>query len=812
MSNKKQPLYMIGNAHIDPVWLWRFQDGLAEIKATFQSALDRIEQYDEFVFTCGCAMYYEWVENNCPPMFEKIRDAVKAGRWIIVGGMWIQPDCNMPSAESFARQMLYSQNYFKEKFGIIAKTGYNVDSFGHSSGLPRLLKNGGMENYTYLRPSEESEKNYPFTDRTYRWKCGNDEVLTYRLPDKYNHMINSQDDISAMDKNAENYSYPIMYFYGVGNHGGGPTIKNINHLLEYRQAKERPILFSDPDSYFDMMREKHFDKLPVYTGELQNHGSGCYSANSYLKMLNRAAENSMNQAERMEVLSALCTGHDVQSDSNAQAWKKILFNQFHDILCGCITKDATRDAYAFGHAAVAYGLETANAAMQRISWAIDTYKDGAVRSKDLKHGTWETDGLGTPVVVFNPLSYPVEIPVTVRIQVCSAVTDDNGNSVPYQMVRCSYTNRSWDTHHTSFIANLPAYGWRTYWVYRERKFTDDFSDSKMQAGPYHLSNGKITVRFDRFSGEISSFVTDKGEQLGNTGCRTVVIDDSPNDTWAHGHFIFEDEKGEFGSPVFKVIDDGDCQVSLRVTQTYRMNTFERTYTLYRDDDTVYVSARLVMNDYPLMVKLSFDTGLVNGTYIREVPGDIMIMQPDGREMPMLRYMAIHEPSQKRGLAVVNNGKYSSSCKNGELRMIAARTCLYGDHFGQRDGTEHPQDIGEQEFNYAIRAFDGNTSDICKTADILNTEFSVIMETYHKGTLPQSASYASVDADNVSITCIKGAEDSVGFIIRLTESAGKETDCTVRFSDISFKAHLSPLEIQTFRLTDNKVVQCNFLEK
>ena len=129
-------IYMIGNAHIDPIWLWQWQEGYQEVKATFQSALDRMDESEDFVFTAACAEYYRWVEENCPPMFEKIRARVAEGRWRIVGGMWIQPDCNMPSGEAFARHFLYSQRYFKEKFGVTVRTGYNVDSFGHSAIRP----------------------------------------------------------------------------------------------------------------------------------------------------------------------------------------------------------------------------------------------------------------------------------------------------------------------------------------------------------------------------------------------------------------------------------------------------------------------------------------------------------------------------------------------------------------------------------------------------------------------------------------------------------------------------------------------------
>ena len=133
MSN----IYLIGNAHLDPVWLWRWQEGYSEVLATCRSALDRLSEFDDFVFTCAGAAYYNWVEESDPQMFEEIRQRVREGRWIIVGGWWIQPDCNAPSGESYARQALYSQRYFKEKFGLTAKVGYNVDSFGHN-GMIRI--------------------------------------------------------------------------------------------------------------------------------------------------------------------------------------------------------------------------------------------------------------------------------------------------------------------------------------------------------------------------------------------------------------------------------------------------------------------------------------------------------------------------------------------------------------------------------------------------------------------------------------------------------------------------------------------------
>ena len=135
MSDK---LHLIGNAHLDPVWLWRWQEGFSEVLATFKSALDRMNEFPDFKFTSACAVYYELVEKLAPDMFEEIKQRVKEGRWGIVGGMFLQPDCNIPDGESFARHLLISQRFFKERFGLTAKTGYNVDSFGHNAGLPKI--------------------------------------------------------------------------------------------------------------------------------------------------------------------------------------------------------------------------------------------------------------------------------------------------------------------------------------------------------------------------------------------------------------------------------------------------------------------------------------------------------------------------------------------------------------------------------------------------------------------------------------------------------------------------------------------------
>ena len=177
-------IHLIGNAHLDPIWLWRWQEGCGEVLQTFRSALDRLNEYHDFVFTCSSAQYYKWVEDIDPDMFEEIRQRVREGRWVPVNGWWIQPDCNMPSGESFARQALYSQLYYYEKFGRICRTGYNVDSFGHNGMMPQFIKKGGMTAYVMMRPDIRENPNAP--ENLFWWDSADgSRVLTYRIPTGY---------------------------------------------------------------------------------------------------------------------------------------------------------------------------------------------------------------------------------------------------------------------------------------------------------------------------------------------------------------------------------------------------------------------------------------------------------------------------------------------------------------------------------------------------------------------------------------------------------------------------------------------------
>ncbi|HQE84083.1 MAG TPA: alpha-mannosidase, partial [Candidatus Hydrogenedentes bacterium] len=146
-KSPKKTVHMIGHGHIDPTWLWRWTEGYEEVRATFRSALDRMNETPEFRFTASSACFYAWVKECDPEMFEEIRQRVKEGRWEVAGGWWVEPDCNLPEGESFVRHGLYSQGFLQREFGIRARVGFNPDSFGHAGTLPQIYKKMGIDYY-----------------------------------------------------------------------------------------------------------------------------------------------------------------------------------------------------------------------------------------------------------------------------------------------------------------------------------------------------------------------------------------------------------------------------------------------------------------------------------------------------------------------------------------------------------------------------------------------------------------------------------------------------------------------------------------
>ncbi|MGB9895784.1 MAG: alpha-mannosidase, partial [Thermoproteota archaeon] len=224
---------LCGNSHIDPVWLWRWNEGYWTVRSTVRSVVNLLKKYPEVTFVFSSAVMYKWIEESEPELFNEVKTLVKAGRWIPVGGSWVEPDCNLPSGESFVRQYLYGQMFFKERFGAKVNVGYNIDSFGHNASLPKILKNSGIDFYVFMRPGAH-EKELPLN--IFWWESNDgSRVLAFRHPTSYGLTKNSL--WKAIESLSQSKEPILLLLFGKGDHGGGPEDDDILEILKLKEQK-----------------------------------------------------------------------------------------------------------------------------------------------------------------------------------------------------------------------------------------------------------------------------------------------------------------------------------------------------------------------------------------------------------------------------------------------------------------------------------------------------------------------------------------------------------------------------------------------
>ena len=767
LSSMKQ--LMIGNAHLDPVWFWRWQEGYQEVKATFRSALDRMNEFPGFIFTCACADYYRWVEENAPDMFEEIRSRVSEGRWVIVGGMWIQPDLNISSGESLARQLLLSQRYFKERFGLTASVGYNVDGFGHSAMLPQLYRKAGVSAYVWMRPGMHENSAIPEGPMIWESADGS-RIRAFRIENEYTCARNVEEKIERLFAFSERIGQPVMCFYGVGNHGGGPTIANLEAIERVQAAHPHgsDVLYASPNDYFALLDET---TLPVWKTELQHHASGCYSTHSRSKQRHREAENALVRMEKLGVLAACLTGHEGKAEFIRQAWHNLLFSEFHAALGGCAAEEVLEAVVRLLDESISIAQREENAALQRLSWQVDTSRGlPPVRSKDEDWRLWGRKGQGTPVVVFNPHAFEAEETVLMHMPVRS-VRDDKGRPVPCQTVRANRTNKG-DIRDAIFRAKVPAFGWRLYWAFLEEE--EIALPSALSISHNHMENALLRADFDPESGSLIRLINRRTGLNVLAGPSSVqLMDISHCDTWAHNIFTFDKPAGVFGEAAVSVWETGPVRVRLCVTQRHGESILRQLYTLYEGADQLETEVFLDLREHHRMVKFCYPTLFADGVDTAEIPGGVITRNASGEEEPCQRWCAMQ--GAEGGLAVLNNGRYSYSAKGGELRLTVANTSIYADHYGQtlRDDACRYMDQGELHFACALVPYSGSWREarLHQRSDVFNQPLPHVVETYHTG--PLGAAYSGFALDNpaIAVWAFKRAEDGCGHILRLAEATG-----------------------------------------
>ena len=802
-------VHLIGYAHLDPVWLWKKSDGLSEVKATFRSALDRMKEFPGYIFTSASAAYYEWIEQVDIDMFNEIKARAAEGRWSVTGGFWIQPDCNIPTGESFARHLLYSQRYFKNKLGIMATVGYNVDSFGHNGMLPQIYSKAGINSYVFMRPDEKEKPEIP--GNLFTWESPDGSRITvFRIWQTYATWDYSENNVDPADyrkalahlEKTREDNHPYLCFYGIGNHGGGPTVYGLEALTALC-GKEKSIVFSTVDEFFNDL--KQIDKnLPIVRDDLQHHASGCYSANAAIKTANRRAEHSLIAAEKYDLMAGVLLKTKSENSKIQSAWEKVMFNQFHDIITGCSIREAYDEALSEYGAAISVANDITSLAAQRISWKVKTTGIFDKISRKNAWVLWEKQGEGAPVVVFNPHSFPINAPIQINTQV-SGVKDHEGIPTPVQRIRGPQTNGG-DRFASLFMANLPAWGYATYFLYKDEIFETPPTDL-LKAEGTTLENDHLRVVFDGQTGCITSFFdkTESKELAKSPMARPIIINDEKSDTWAHGIFVFDEEVGMFANAEITITDNGPIRAGIRVKSKYNKSVLIQDFYLYPGQKFLEARCLLDFHEPLKILKLSFPVNVKNPSAIYSMPYGFIQKNTDGREQPSHEWMGLCNNEDGYGLALINNSKYSFSAKDSDMRMIAARGTIYADHYGERDEFVTYQDQGEQFFNYILSPYNqNNAADIVQTAAIFNQSPEPIMETHHDGPLPPRYSGINISKSNVIIQVVKWAEDQPGdentnIILRVMETAGHQTQADISFLSHKFSVDIKPQEVKTLLL-------------
>ena len=801
-------LHMIGNAHIDAPWLWPLSEANAVVHSTFRSALDRMKEDPELTMTTSSSQFYEWIETSDPAMLNEIRQQVKAGRWDLVGGWWVEPDVNIPSGESLIRQGLYGQQVLQRLFGRRADVAYNPDSFGHNGNMPQILELQAMKYYVFMRPNPTEKPD--IKQNLFLWQgIDGTRTLTYRIPLAYDdpgdvrsHM---QKTVIALEGQPMRTA---MEFFGIGDHGGGPTKENMRSIRQIQGEAGAPhIFYSTPDRYFAEVAPHLPKDIQVYAGDLQHHSVGTYTGGSAIKKLNRTTEVALETAEKFSALGSAAWGASYPKADFTKAWERVLLLQFHDSMADTTLpehEEAARDGYG---RARDIASEALYGSLQKLAWQIPA-----------------TDADSKYLVVFNPHAWPAKLNIEYDLGwdegTPTQVEDEQGHAVPFQWIAATAVVN----HRQRLVAQVetPAMGYRQIRVVKASPVSSPLPDSPRAHGDV-LENQLLRVTFAP-DGAVGIFDKSTGRQIfkDQSGMRALLFDDD-NDTWAHKVRTYDKQVGEFRRTDLKILESGPLRARVREKLSYGASSLVVDWILYANCRKVDLRVTLDWHEHLKMLKFSFpvDVDQPHATY--ETAYGAQERQTNGDEDPGQRWIDVSgmQKGQPFGMAILNDAKYGYSIDGNDMRVSIARAAVYANHQPRelKAGVDYAwMDQGVQTFQMELipHTDSWRQAGVVRAAEELVTETPLVYQGIHPGTRKQSGSFLSVDAPDVVVEAVKQAENGGDIIVRSYETDGHETTATLKldFAGTKWTGRYHPFEIKTLRVSKDThhVHEVNALEE
>ena len=829
---KRRCFNLLGHAHLDMAWLWTTDETYEVAERTFKSVLNLQQDFPSLTFGHTSPALYQWIEINRPQLFQQIQDAVKSNKWEILGGMWIEPETNLVGGESLIRQLLYGQEYYRNKFGKIAQVAWLPDSFGFTWQLPQIMQQCGIKYFVTGKLHWNDTTEFPHG--CFWWESPDGtRMLTLMSPPNVTGVMDTNP-ITMADYaiawEAQTDLQDIFWIPGVGDHGGGPTRDMLEVAAQWDNSPFFPeIKFSTATDYLEKISssERYVNSspspsplvsqsssFPVWKNELylELH-RGCYTVHAEQKKYNRYCERLLYEAElwlsvatllesdrldsqplfsimnRIIEKAGLCQGEGQQLIEIA--WKKVLFNQFHDILPGTSIPEVFTEANGDWETAIEIGENVRLSALKAIAGNIDL-------SEALPNAK--------PIVVFNSLNGQRSQVVTITTEGKDyRVLDLQSNSIPCQI----------ESEQLMFLAEVPAVGYRVYWLVEDELQVD----SNNEPAEFILENDYIKAIVDRHTGDLNSIYDKNARREILSEPATIQAFTDEGQYWDAWNIDPLYEQKQLDEPKLKSItwlEAGAIRQKIRVVKQLNKSEFIQDYILENHSPILKVANTVDWQETHVMVKAAFNFNLQSETATYEIPCGAIERSTKPQtaaerakwEVSGLNWADISD--RDYGVSLLNDGKYGYDARSSRLRLTLLRSSVWPDPQSDR-GTHH--------FTYAIYPHQHGWKQ-AKTVHKgyeLNTPLQTVILDEHqqratKQLLPISE-LLNLSADNLILMALKFS-NSQEIILRCYEAHGESaqldlqgdlnlqldsvTDC-LETDTIQVNNEIEPYKIKTFRL-------------
>lgn len=817
---KKYKIFCVSHAHIDMNWMWGYNETVAITLDTFRTVLKLMEEYPQLKFSQSQASVYKIVEENDIYMFDEIKKRVKEGRWEVTASTWVEADKNMTDGESQARHILYTKNYFREKFELDESSlqlDFEPDTFGHSAIVPEILSKGNVKYYYHCRGYEKHT--------IYNWKTiSGASILVYREPFWYNSQITPDFVLPYPNSCKENCSNFMLKVFGVGDHGGGPTRRDIESIIDMSNWPIFPTLEFSTYSNFFRCIEKQKERFPIVEGELNFVFTGCYSSQSRLKMANRTAENYLFTTESIHALAVnFCNGGNYSSNFH-KAWISTLFNQFHDILAGAGVRETREHAMGSFQEAMGYIYAAKASSYAKIAESIDT--SSIIINFD-KHSLSEGAGVGykgsshfissaaggydvslaengngeTRIVhLFNPTQYERDEPVEITIWDYDydletlIITDVLGFKIRYVILE---NGEFWAHKFLKILmrANVCSYGYNTYILKQEQQVPlIVLPDTNIRIEHYEeniLENDYIKVKFDHSMNIIElidKLSNDKivSEKSGyftlvtqNHKCLTVM----PGNAWVEGYIVNQENLNE---TKFVQISERKNYDSLRKSIVYKIafNKSKIDVTVSLDANSKYLIYKIDCDWYERFdentgipaLKFCVPFNYVANRYIYKTPFGTTERSNYNHDVPALGFGFACRASDnckpiRLGIGLIADSIYAYHGANNSLELTLIRSSQFPDQCPE---------YGLIQKKIGISLCENSAKSFYEISSSFNYPVVPFSNRSHNGNLATTHSFLKVEG-NIQVSTIKLPDNSKdGIILRIYEIAQQNSTGEICF--------------------------------